>query len=151
LPLAPRFGVQADYFTGSRDPAGRTVNTFNPLFPRGGYFSEPGLQTFENLIDVFPSLTLNPSPAFAVQAGADFTWRESTHDAVYIAPGIPLPGTAGARGRYIGTDYVLQSSWSATRWLSLNASYVHAAAGPAITNAGGRGTDYGALWTSFRF
>jgi hypothetical protein len=70
---------------------------------------------------------------------------------VYIAPSIPLPGTAAAPGRYIGTNYVLQASWTATPHLSVNGSFVHVDAGPAISHAHGKNLDYFAYWASFKF
>src|SRR5262249_8668118 len=147
----PRLGVQADYFSGGQGGHGWTVHTFNPLFPRGGYFSEPGLQTFANLLDGYPSVTLNPTETIAIQAGVDFPWRASTRDAVYITPGVPLPGTVAAPGRYIGTNYVLQASWTVTPNLSVNGSFVHVDAGPALSNAHGKNLDYFAYWASFKF
>ena len=150
FPWRPRLGMQADYFSGGQGGNGKTVNSFNPLFPRGGYFSEPGLQAFDNLIDVYPSVTLNPENTVAVMAGVDFAWRANESDAVYITPNVPMPGTSTAHGRYIGTNFVLQASWTATRNASLNGSYVHLKAGPAITNANGKDIDYVALWTSLK-
>ncbi len=147
----PRLGVQADYFSGGQGGNVRVASSFNPLFPRGGYFSEPGLQTFENLIDVYRSITFNPTDRLAIMSGIDFTWRADDRDSVYISPNVPIPRTAGSRGSYIGTNYVVQASWTATRNLSVNGSYVHLAAGPAITNARGKDIDYLALWTSFKF
>jgi hypothetical protein len=147
----PRLGVQADYFSGGQGGNGRTVSTFNPLFPRGGYFSEPGLQSFQNLIDVYPSVTFNPIDTLAIMTGVDFTWRANNRDFVYISPNVPIPGTAGSRGNYIGTNYVVQASWTATPNISVNGSYVHLAAGPAITSARGKNVDYFAFWTSLKF
>lgn len=150
-PLAPRFGLQADWFTGNNGPAGGTLHGFNPLFPRGGYFSEPGLSTFQNLVDIFPMVTLNPDPTLAIELGAQLAWRATTRDAVYIAPSIPLAGTAGNRGRRIGTLWTLQSGWTASRHVTVFASYVYGQAGPAITNAHGRDMQYLAVWTAFKF
>jgi hypothetical protein len=151
LPWSPRLGVKSGWFSGDHNPDDRVAGSFNPLFPRGGYFSEPGLQTFANLVDVFPSLTLNPTPRLAIQGGVDFTWRESTRDAVYVAPDIPLSGTAGVPGRYIGTNYMLQTTWTATDHLTLAGSYVHVDAGSAIRNARGSDVDYVALWAQLKF
>jgi hypothetical protein len=109
------------------------------------------LQAFENLIDVYPSITINPLDTLAIMSGVDFAWRANNHDSVYITPNVPMPGTASANGSYIGTSYVLQASWTATPNISVNGSYVHLAAGPAITNAHGKDVDYVALWTNFKF
>jgi len=103
------------------------------------------------LSDDYPSLTLNPLDTLAIMVGVDFGWRANTNDAVYITPNVPIPGTASSSGRYIGESFVLQASWSATRNISLNGSYVHLDAGPAITDAGGKDIDYVALWTSMKF
>ncbi len=147
----PRFGVQSDWFSGDRHPGDGRDNTTDPLFPRGAYFSEPGLQTFSNIIDVYPSVTLNPTRKLAVQAGVDAIWRATRADAVYIAPLIPVPGTAGVGGLYEGTSRVLQATWGATPNLILAASLVHMVAGDAITAAGGHSMTYVATWAQFRF
>jgi hypothetical protein len=147
----PRFGLQADYFSGGEADRDGTASSFNPLFPRGAYFSEPGLQAFENLIDVYPTVTLNPIDTVAIMSGVDFAWRANNRDSVYITPNVPMPGTDQSSGSYIGTSFVLQASWTATKYMSLNGSYVHLLAGPAITNANGKDVDYVALWSSVRF
>lgn len=148
---SPRLGLQADWFSGDRHPRDGRDNTTDPLFPRGGYFSEPGLQTFSNIIDVYPSVTLNPMRKLAVQGGVAFVWRATRADTVYIAPLVPVPGTAGVGGRYAGTSGVLQATWGATPNLTLAGSLVHMTAGSAITAAGGHSTTYVATWAQFRF
>lgn len=148
---SPRLGLQSEWFSGDRHPKDGRDNTTDPLFPRGAYFSEPGLQTFSNIVDLYPSVTLNPTRTLAVQAGVDFVWRATRADAVYIAPLVPVPGTAGVGGRYAGTSSVLQATWGATPYLTLAGSLVHMAAGSAITAAGGRSTTYVATWAQFKF
>ena len=148
---SPRLGLQSEWFSGDRHPRDGRDNTTDPLFPRGAYFSEPGLQTFSNIIDVYPSATLNPTGKLAVQAGVDFVWRATRADALYIAPLVAVPGTAGVGGRYAGTSSVLQATWGATPNLTLAGSLVHVAAGSAITAAGGHDPTYVATWAQFRF
>lgn len=148
---SPRLGLQADWFSGDRHPGDGRDNTTDPLFPRGAYFSEPGLQTFSNIVDLYPAVTLNPTRQLAVQAGAIFQWRATQADAVYIAPLVPVPGTSGVGGPYVGTSGVLQATWSATPNLTLSGSLVHMAAGSAITAAGGHSTTYIATWAQFKF
>lgn len=151
LPWQPRLGIKANAFTGDSDPNDRRIGTFNPLFPRAVYFSEPGLQTFSNLVDFSPRLTVNPTRSVAVEFGLDFTWRASTRDAVYLAPLVPVPGTADARGRYIGTNFIAQAIWGAAPNLTVNGALVHIAAGPAITNARGKDITYAATWLQLKF
>jgi hypothetical protein len=50
--LTPRLALRADVASGGQHPNGGTLNTFNPLFPRGAYFG-PKLTMFGpyNLLD----------------------------------------------------------------------------------------------------
>ena len=148
---SPRLGLQADWFSGDRHPGDGHDNTTDPLFPRGAYFSEPGFQTFSNIVDVYPSLTLNPTRQLAVQAGAIVQWRATRSDAVYIAPLIRVPGTAGVGGAYVGTSGVLQATWAANPNLTLAGSLVHMKVGSAITAAGGHDATYVGTWAQFKF
>jgi hypothetical protein len=72
----PRLVLQADYLSGNQDPTRHEVNTFNPLFPRGGPFAEPFTQAFSNVIDIWPSLKLHPLDTLAIQFGPAFAWRQ---------------------------------------------------------------------------
>ena len=89
---------QANYFSGTEAPNSRVINTFIPLYAGPLGFIEPALQTYENIIDFYPSLKLHPTKSIAIQFGPDFIWRASTHDAVYLTPGIAVPGTANFLG-----------------------------------------------------
>src|SRR5262249_11353323 len=83
LLLKPRIGLKANISSGDRDPASAGLQTFNALFPRGGYFSEAALIGPANLVDLHPSITLQPSAVLTVTADWDFFWRQSTGDGVY--------------------------------------------------------------------
>lgn len=151
LPAAPRLSAKLDLFSGGAWRDGADYTGFAPLFPRGPYWSEPGLTTFSNLISVFPNLTVTPTRRLVVQTGVQPIWRASRQDAAYVIPRTPLPGTATAGGTYVGTMLMVQASWLATPHVLLNASLVHAAAGPVIQAAGGRSMDYAASWISVRY
>jgi len=147
--LKPRLGLKLDAASG--DGGGRTLGTFDPLFPKYAYFTEAQLTEFMNVVSVFPSLTLAVTDRLAVTAGVDLLWRQSTRDAVYFPPLTPLPGTAGRGGHRVGTQTNLQAEWLLGEHLDLNAVWVHAVAGPALRAAGGRNTEYLGAWASFRF
>jgi len=55
----PRLGLRAAIARGDSNPNDADLQTFNPLFVRGNYFSEAGLLNLQNFIDLFPSLGSN--------------------------------------------------------------------------------------------
>ena len=149
LALRPRLGIKLDAASG--DGGGRTLGTFDPLFPKYAYFTEAQLTEFMNVVSVFPSLTLAVTDRLAAIAGVDLLWRQSTRDAVYFPPLTPLLPTAGRGGRYVGTQTNLQAEWLVGEHLDLNAAWVHHTAGPVLRAAGGRSVDYLGAWASARF
>ena len=59
----PRLGFQFDAASGDSNRNDNVLQTFNPLFPNGFYFSLAGYTGYTNLIHVKPSLTLHPTNA----------------------------------------------------------------------------------------
>jgi Alginate export len=60
-PWRPRLGTQANATSGDKDPRDLDLETFNPLFPRGSYFSEAALIGPLNHIDLHPAVDVNPT------------------------------------------------------------------------------------------
>ena len=87
----PRIGVQIDAASGDRDPADQWIGTFNPLFPNGVYINLSGYTAYVNFIHLKQSLTLKPTPRIQVLAAVGELWRQTTGDAVYSRPSIPVP------------------------------------------------------------
>jgi Alginate export len=141
-PWSPRLGLQVDAASGNTDPAGGTLGTFNPLFPNGYYFTLAGFSTYVNLIHVKPSITLQPADNVRVALAAAAQWRETTADAVYVIPNIPIAGTAGRPGSYTGTYGQLDVTWQATPHFSLALEGVHFAVADVIRRAGGHNGNY---------
>lgn len=150
-PWAPRLALKADIASGDRDPKDPDLNTFNALFPRGSYFTENGLVGPANFIDLQPNVTLSPAKDISVNFGADVLWRESTQDAVYRQPNIPIPGTAGNPHRFTGIQEFVLGTLQIDPHASLSATYVHFAVGDAIKQAGGGNSDYVGTWVAYRF
>jgi hypothetical protein len=71
LRLHPRPLLRADVYSGDGNPANQALGTFNPLFPRGAYFSPKAVPSLgpQNLIDLHPvlqfQLMANVTGAFA--------------------------------------------------------------------------------------
>lgn len=142
LPWKPRLGLKSNYASGDAARGDGRLGTFNPLYPRLPYFSEATLIAPANLIDVFPSLRVEPLPGVSLMLGWDFLWRASLQDAVYGSPFTVYPRTAQSRGRQIGHQIVVEAQWRIDPHLTLSGSYVHFTAGDALKEAGGRDVDF---------
>lgn len=155
LPWRPRLGLKADIASGDDDPRDGRLGTFNALYPKVPYFTEAGLVAPANLIDAYPSLRLQPTPALTLEFGWDLVWRQKRADAVYRpVPFGPLPGTANGTGNgpaEVGQQVQASLRWSLGRHAELRAWYVHFDAGPALTRAGGRDVDFLAAALSLKF
>ena len=145
----PRLGLQADVASGGGP--GKTLQSFNPLFPKFAYFTEASINAPVNFIDVFPSITVQPWPNFAVSVGMDVLWRYSIRDGFYQPPGVPLvPGSANKK-RFLGAQSTLRVEWQATSHISVNAAYVHFLTEGFLKAAGATDIDYLGTWVSYEF
>ena len=142
MPWQPRLGLQFDAASGTNDPHGNVVGTFNPLFPNGYYLTLSGYEGYTNLIHLKPSVTVKPTEKLKVMAAVGARWRETTQDAVYTIPDIPVAGTAGEGGLWTGLYQQLRADYSFTENLSGAVEAVHYDVGEAIRAAGGHDSDY---------
>jgi hypothetical protein len=139
---SPRLGLQFDIASGTNDPTGGTLGTFNPLFPNGYYFALAGYTGFPNIIHLKPSLTLHPTAASKLLLAVAPQWRQTVADAVYVQPNIPVPGTAGQPDSYTGTYFQLRLDWALNPHITFALEAVHFSVGDVIRRAGGRDADY---------
>jgi hypothetical protein len=145
----PRLGLQADIASGGG--AGGTLRSFNPLFPKFAYFTEASINAPINFIDLFPSITIQPTRDFAITSGVDVLWRYSTHDGFYRPPGVPLVAGSANDKRFLGEQTNLHAEWQATAHLSVNAVYVHFLTDGFLSAARAKDIDYFGFWTSYTF
>jgi len=109
----PRLALRADVASGARNTKGGTLNTFNPLFPRGAYFG-PKLTMFGpyNLFDVHPVLMLSFLQNLTCAFDWGWFWRESLNDGVYAIGGSLLRPSDGSKARYIGNQANFELDWA---------------------------------------
>ena len=139
---SPRLGLQFDGASGDGNSHDHVLGTFNPLFPNGYYVTLSGYTGYVNFIHLKPSLTLHPAPSVTILAALGAQWRQTTADAVYTQPNIPVAGTVGKPGSYTGTYGQFRLDWRATSHISTAVEAVHFAIGDAIRRAGGHDSDY---------
>jgi hypothetical protein len=138
----PRLGLQFDAASGDAHPDSKVLGTFNPLFPNGYYFTLAGLTGYTNLIHLKPSVTVKPISSVTLLAAVGLQWRQTTADAVYVQPDIPVAGTAGKSGRWSGAYGQLRADWTITPQLSGAVEAVHYKVADVIRRAGGHDSDY---------
>lgn len=136
LPWQPRVGLSLNVASGDDDPGDGALGTFNPLFPRGNYFSEAAVLGPRNFFNVLPSVALSPAPGWSVSAASNFFWRLEKADAVYSPAGQMLRGPGGSAERYVGTGLSLGTSYQIAGGLEATALYSRIFAGPFIRDTG---------------
>jgi hypothetical protein len=138
----PRMGLQVDMASGDRHRGDGVLGTFNPLFPNGYYFSLAGYTGYVNLLQVKPQVTLHPSRSLSATLGAGLLWRQTTADAVYLQPNVPVAGTAGAPGRRTGTYWQARTDWRLDTNLTAAVELVHDDVSEVLRRAGAHDGDY---------
>lgn len=117
----PTINLRNDYISGDRNKNDGKLGTFNPLYPKGGYFGFSPQIGPVNLIDIHPYATVNPGPKLVLQADVVLNWRYSLQDGVYRPSGnFNLAGASSGK-RYIGTAYLASAVYTLNRFVSLNA------------------------------
>lgn len=147
----PRLGLRLDLGSGDKDSTDNRLGTFNPMFPKGGYFNEVGLFSWGNLVSLRPSLGVTPRRGMSLEASYMTHGRWTGADAIYIQPLAPLESAGGDRAKDDGGAVQLDGSWQVNRNLKLQAQLARQDAGPAVRALGGKPVTLAALFTQFRF
>ena len=115
----PTINLRNDYISGDKNQGNGSLQTFNPLFPKGGYFGFSPQVGPVNLIDIHPYATLELLPTLKMQVDVVFNWRFSTQDGIYRPSGsLNLPGSTSDE-RYIGTAYLANFTYSVNKYISV--------------------------------
>jgi hypothetical protein len=119
IKFKPSINLRNDYISGDRSKDDNTLQTFNPLYPKGGYFGFSPQVGPVNLIDIHPYVTLDLSSKLKMQADVVFNWRYSLQDGVYRPSGVlNRPGSSSDK-RYIGTAYLTNFTYSFNKYMAL--------------------------------
>lgn len=120
IPGAPTINLRHDYISGDKTKGDGTLGTFNPLYPKGGYFGFNPQVGPVNLIDLHPYLAWNAAKNVALTLDVVFNWRYSLQDGVYRPDGSFNMSSSNSAKRYIGTAYLTSVSWDMNRFLNFN-------------------------------
>lgn len=116
----PLAGLRNDYISGDESPDDGKLQTFNPIYPKAGYFGfNPQLGPV-NLIDIHPYFTWNAGSRVLLTLDMVFNWRYSLRDGVYRPNGRFSTGSRGSDKRYIGTVFLTGVEWQINEYLAFN-------------------------------
>ncbi|TWI55049.1 alginate export protein [Pseudomonas duriflava] len=150
-PWKPRLAVRFDAASGDDRFGDDKVGTFDPLFPKNGFYGDSGLTTLSNIYLIGPLVTFAPRSYLQLESGVFAVWRESTNDGVYM-PGMSfVPGTPNSSSSKTGNLFRNNLRWMPTSNLTVDLEYSYFQAGKAIRQADGSDTHFGMVSTTFRF
>jgi len=151
LRWTPRLGVDFGLSSGDRQRKDGTLNTFDPLYPNLGYFTDAPVDFPANWIGLEPNLTIEPWSRLSIKMGADIHFRDTTTDAIYGSNALPFVPGGAPGGNFADVLGFVHATWRATPRLQIEAGYVHGWVGRPITAVGGRDLNYELLKGSYRF
>jgi hypothetical protein len=118
--VKPSFNLRTSVASGDGKIGDKRLGTFNPLYPKGGYFGFNPQIGGVNLIAVHPYLTLTLWRNLGMQADVVLNWRYSLQDGIYRPSGTFNLAGASSSKRYIGTGWLLSTFYPFNRFLSIN-------------------------------
>jgi len=119
IKFKPTVNLRNDYISGDKNQGNGNLQTFNPLYPKGGYFGFSPQVGPVNLIDIHPYATMDLLSNLKMQVDVVLNWRYSTQDGVYRPSGmLNLRGSASDE-KYIGTAYLANFTYSINQYISV--------------------------------
>lgn len=120
LKSKPAVGIRNDYISGDNKAGDGKLETFNPIYPKGGYFGFDPQVGPVNLIDIHPYGSVKVFPKLTFLWDVVFNWRYSLNDGVYRPSGsFNFTGTQSNK-RYIGTGYLGKLSYVLNPFISMD-------------------------------
>jgi len=121
----PTVKLNLDVASGDRDPEHPDLETFNPLFPRGNYFSQDATLGPLNFYDAHMLVIVRPNRMWELTADYMSFWRLSTRDGVYRPTGRLMRSGAGSDARFVATSVELAAECTINRHWSGTIIYSH--------------------------
>ena len=150
--LKPEIGLKTELISGDAGYSDNKLQSFNPLFPKGGYFGLASLIGPSNLFDIHPSLVLELNKTLSLDIDCDIFWRYSTNDGIYT-PGVSLIYSGKNNPyKFIGKQLSTDLTYIPNSFLYLRAEFTWFSAGDFLKAAGsGRDILFTGITTQLRF
>lgn len=119
IKFKPTINLRNDYISGDKNQGNGALQTFNPLYPKGGYFGFSPQVGPVNLIDIHPYVTMDLLSNLKMQVDVVLNWRFSTQDGVYRPSGMLNLRGSDSNEKYIGTAYLANFTYSVNKYISV--------------------------------
>ncbi|MEM9012484.1 MAG: alginate export family protein [Pseudomonadota bacterium] len=151
-PWRPRVALNTNIASGDDDPNDPDLQTFNPLFPRGNYFSEAAVLGPQNFFNAHVFLTVHPTERLTVTADVNSFFRLDTDDAVYAPAGFVIAPGDGSDARFVGSSVSVSAEYELTRNLLVTGIYTHFEPGSVLEDTSpGASIDFVEVTLRLRF
>lgn len=152
IKFQPEAGIKTELISGDAAYGDNKLQTFNPLFPRGGYFGLVSLIGPANLFDIHPSIALDVSKKLFFNIDCDIFWRYSNHDGIY-GPNVSLLYTGqNSSQKQIGQQYSTDLVYIPNSLLYFRAEFTWFKAGRFLKEVGsGKDILFNAITMQFKF
>ena len=132
----PELGMKAEIISGDKTLGDNNLNTFNPLFPRGGYFGLAALIGPANLMDVHPSVNFSFTEKLSVDFDYDIFWRYSADDGVYGPNAAMIYSSSDIADKLIGHQYSMVTEYATNPFLHFGCELTYFQTGTFLRRAG---------------
>ena len=148
----PQLRLSINIASGDKNPDNPDLETFNPLFPRGNYFSEAAILGPRNFYNFHTFVDLQPREQWALTADLNFFWRLQTEDGIYSPSGQIVRNPDGSEEHFVGAALSLTSEYTIRRGLVFTAIHTFFSPGSFIRETGpSEDTGFTELTLQFRF
>ena len=148
--IDPTIGLKAQVISGDNEAGDGNLETFNPLYPRGGYFGLLALIGPANIFDVHPSFGISFGKSWQLSLDWDVFWRHRLDDGIYFPSARLNVSGQNTTSRYIGHQPGFQLGYGVNRFLEAEISFFHFVAGGFIKEATG-GANFSQFGLSVNF
>ena len=128
----PEIGIKTEWISGDATYGDNKLQTFNPLFPRGGYFGLVSLIGPANLFDIHPSIMLDLSKRLFLNIDYDLFSRYSRHDGIYGPNVAVIYSGKNNSKKSIGEQYSTYLEYTPNNFLYLRWELTWFKAGPFL-------------------
>ncbi|WP_430905543.1 alginate export family protein [Maribacter sp. 2-571] len=125
-PFQKRLGLKANYFSGDTNAEDNKLNSFNPMYPRQGYYQGAAALYGTNFWYIHPSFTVAYGKEFSFNVNWAWYWRTQKEDGIYVnGSGIPLIAPTGSDTLALGKQLDFNCKYAITKYTSVVIDYSH--------------------------